>query len=44
MVELHNVRIKYPTGNGVDRITLHVAHGEMVFLVGSKGKNLSPRK
>ncbi len=37
MVELHNVRIKYPTGDGVDRITLHVAHGEMVFLVGPSG-------
>ncbi len=37
MVELHNVRIKYPTGDGVDRITMHVAPGEMVFLVGPSG-------
>jgi cell division transport system ATP-binding protein len=37
MLEFHNVRIKYPTGDGVERISLQIMPGEMVFLVGPSG-------
>jgi cell division transport system ATP-binding protein len=41
MVELHNVTMKYATGDGIERITLNVAPGEFVFLVGPSGAGKS---
>ncbi len=41
MVELQNVKIKYPTGDGIEHISFKVAPGEMVFLVGPSGAGKS---
>lgn len=41
MVELHNVTMRYPTGDGIERITLSVNPGEFVFLVGPSGAGKS---
>lgn len=37
MVELHNVRVKYPNGEGIEQVTMNVAPGEIVFLSGPSG-------
>ncbi len=37
MLELHNVTITYPTGDGIRKCSFQVAPGEMVFLVGPSG-------
>ena len=41
MVELHNVTMKYPTGDGIEKINLNVGPGEFVFLVGPSGAGKS---
>ncbi len=41
MIELQNVRIKYPTGEGVSHITFKVSPGEFIFLVGPSGAGKS---
>jgi cell division transport system ATP-binding protein len=41
MVELHNVKIKYPTGDGIENVTFKIAPGEIVFLVGPSGAGKS---
>lgn len=37
ILELQNVRIKYPTGEGVEHVSFTVSAGEFVFLVGPSG-------
>ncbi len=41
MLELHNVKVTYPTGDGVQHISFQVAPGELVFLVGPSGAGKS---
>lgn len=41
MLELHNVSIAYPNGDGIHKCSFHVAPGEMVFLVGPSGAGKS---
>jgi cell division transport system ATP-binding protein len=41
MIELHNVKVSYPTGDGIEQITFRVAPGELVFLVGPSGAGKS---
>jgi len=41
MVELHNVKIKYSTGDGIEHVTFKIASGEIVFLVGPSGAGKS---
>ena len=41
MVEFQNVRIKYPSGDGVENVTLRIGPGEIVFLVGPSGAGKS---
>ncbi len=41
MVEMQNVRVKYPNGEGIEQITMHVAPGEFVFLIGPSGAGKS---
>jgi cell division transport system ATP-binding protein len=37
ILELQNVRLKYPSGDGVEHVSLTVSAGEFVFLVGPSG-------
>lgn len=41
MVELHDVRVTYANGEGIDQISFAVAPGELVFLVGPSGAGKS---
>jgi len=41
MLELHNVRVTYPNGDGIQKCSFQVAPGEMVFLVGPSGAGKS---
>jgi len=41
MLELHNVRVTYANGDGIQKCSFHVAPGEMVFLVGPSGAGKS---
>lgn len=41
MVELQNVTIRYPTGDGVEHISLSIKPAEFVFLVGPSGAGKS---
>lgn len=41
MLELHNVKVTYPTGDGVQHVSFQVAPGERVFLVGPSGAGKS---
>lgn len=41
MIELQNVKVTYPTGDGIERISFSVSPGEMVFLVGPSGAGKS---
>ncbi len=41
MVRLINVQMKYPGGDGLDRVSLTVRRGEFVFLVGPSGAGKS---
>ena len=41
MVELQNVTMKYPTGDGIERITFTINPAEFVFLVGPSGAGKS---
>jgi len=41
MVELQNVRVTYPTGDGIENISLAIGPGEFIFLVGPSGAGKS---
>jgi cell division transport system ATP-binding protein len=41
MVELHNVRVTYANGEGIENINISVLPGEFVFLVGPSGAGKS---
>ena len=41
MLELHNVKVTYPNGDGIQKCSFHVAPGELVFLVGPSGAGKS---
>jgi cell division transport system ATP-binding protein len=41
MLELSNVRVTYPTGDGIDNISFHINPGEFIFLVGPSGAGKS---
>jgi len=41
MVELQNVRVKYPNGDGIEKISFTIASGEFLFLVGPSGAGKS---
>ncbi len=41
MVKIHNVKMMYPNGDGLDRINLEVRPGEFVYLVGPTGAGKS---
>lgn len=41
MVKIHNLKMKYPNGDGLDRINLEVRNGEFVYLVGPTGAGKS---
>ncbi|RMF64394.1 MAG: cell division ATP-binding protein FtsE [Calditrichaeota bacterium] len=41
MVKLHNVRMRYPGGDGLELVNLEVRPGEFVFLVGPTGAGKS---
>ncbi len=41
MIELQNVKIRYPSGDGVRNINLTIGAGEFVFLVGPSGAGKS---
>ncbi len=41
MIELNNVKVTYPTGDGIEQISFLVAPGELVFLVGPSGAGKS---
>ncbi|MBN1542414.1 cell division ATP-binding protein FtsE [candidate division KSB1 bacterium] len=37
MIELQNVRITYPTGDGIERVSFRVGPGEFLYIVGPSG-------
>ena len=41
MIQLQNARMMYPSGGGVEHITMSVKNGEFVFLVGPSGAGKS---
>jgi len=41
MIELNNVKVSYPTGEGIQNVTMRVNQGELVFLVGPSGAGKS---
>lgn len=41
MVKIHNVKMKYPNGDGLEHIDLEVKSGEFVYLVGPTGAGKS---
>lgn len=41
MVRIHNVKMKYPNGDGLESIDLEIRNGEFVFLVGPTGAGKS---
>jgi len=41
MIQLQNARMTYPTGGGVEHVTMSVNNGEFVFLVGPSGAGKS---
>ncbi|MDZ7261193.1 MAG: cell division ATP-binding protein FtsE [candidate division KSB1 bacterium] len=41
MVRITNVKMKYPSGDGLEKVNLTVNHGEFVFLVGPSGAGKS---
>jgi len=41
LLELQNIRIKYPNGDGIEHVTFALTPGEFVFLVGPSGAGKS---
>ncbi|NIR50766.1 cell division ATP-binding protein FtsE [candidate division KSB1 bacterium] len=41
MIKIHNVKMTYPNGDGLDHINLEVRNGEFVYLVGPTGAGKS---
>ncbi|MFQ5864690.1 MAG: cell division ATP-binding protein FtsE [bacterium] len=41
MIRIHNVKMKYPNGDGLESIDLEIRNGEFVFLVGPTGAGKS---
>ncbi|MBN1479838.1 ATP-binding cassette domain-containing protein [candidate division KSB1 bacterium] len=41
MLELHNVKVTYPTGDGIRKVSFQIHPGEKVFLVGPSGAGKS---
>ena len=41
LLELQNVRIKYPNGDGIEHVSFGISPGEFVFLVGPSGAGKS---
>ncbi len=41
MLKLHNLKMRYPNGDGLDRVNLEVRNGEFVYLVGPTGAGKS---
>ncbi|RMD85797.1 MAG: cell division ATP-binding protein FtsE [Calditrichaeota bacterium] len=41
MVKIHNVKMKYPSGDGLESVNLEIKPGEFVFLVGPTGAGKS---
>lgn len=41
MIKIHNASMRYPNGDGLDRISLEVKSGEFVYLVGPTGAGKS---
>ena len=41
MLELHNVKVIYPTGDGIQQVSFQINPGELVFLVGPSGAGKS---
>ncbi|MFQ5823527.1 MAG: cell division ATP-binding protein FtsE [bacterium] len=41
MVKIHNVKMTYPNGDGLESINLEIQNGEFVFLVGPTGAGKS---
>ena len=41
MIKIQNARMRYPNGDGLDRVNLEVKNGEFVYLVGPTGAGKS---
>lgn len=41
MIKIHNVKMKYPNGDGLELVNLEIRNGDFVFLVGPTGAGKS---
>jgi len=41
MIKIHNVKMRYPGGDGLESVNLEIQNGEFVFLVGPTGAGKS---